>query len=320
MKTLLITLVFMTAIANAGGDLINNGGGVAEKNMLYAYQKLDSYLKLCLSSDFCKINNSQRSILEKINDGLPRERQNLSQIQFDSEKANPGFFIIEGEVKVAKTGSQIGSPVFINTDLLYTRNELGFFIPLSISECVAILVHELGHHYGAFTHTDLDLTGVRVALMLQNKTYSTPLLPWSEQISAVIINRDVETSYPDILLYVEDQAFDLSQQFKDAVFCPKAFIPIPFLPDIPLSNKKPLSTLAHNVHWSKLATDGSTALLSIRADLAHKCKDADNNSVRSQDFLVKIDFSVTMGPNGKWTLDNNSIKIEQSKRSTLTGK
>lgn len=320
MKTLLISIVLIASIAHAGGDLINNGGGIAEKNVLYAYQKLDNYIKLCLSSDLCKVNTLQRSILQKINEGMAQERQNLEQIQFDSEKANPGFFIIDGEVKVAKTGGLIGSPIFINTDLLYTRNELGFFIPLSISESVAILVHELGHHYGIYAHTDLDLTGVRVALMLQHKTYSTPLLPWSEQISAVIINRDVDTSYPDILLYVEDQAFDLSQQFKDAVFCPKFFIPIPFLPDIPLSTKKPVSTLAHNVHWSKLATNGSTALLSIRADLAHKCQDADNNSVRSQDFLIKIDFSLTMGPFGKWTLDNNSIKLEQSKRSTLTGK
>ncbi len=319
MKILLISIILITSIANAGGDLINNGGGIAEKNVLYAYQKLDSYIKLCLSSEMCKVNNLQRSILEKINQGLAQERRNLDQIQFSSEKTNPGFFIIDGEVKVAKTGRQIGSPIFINTDLLYARNELGFFIPLSISECVAILVHELGHHYGDFAHTDLDLTGVRVALMLQQKTYSTPLLPWSEQISAVVINRDVDTSYPDILLYVEDQAFDLSQQFKDSVFCPKFFIPIPFLPDVPLSTKKPVSTLAHNVHWNKLATNGATSLLSIRADLAHNCKDANNNGVRSQDFLVKIDFFVTMGPLGKWTLDNNSIKIEQSKRSTLTG-
>lgn len=320
MKTFLILFVFITSIANAGGDLINNGGGIAEKNVLYAYQKLDSYIKLCLSSDFCKINNQQRSILQKINEGMLLERQNLDQIQFGSEKATPGFFIIDGEIKVAKTGSQIGSPIFINTDLLYTRNELGFYIPLSISECVAILVHELGHHYGDYAHTDLDLTGVRVGLMLQHKTYNTPLLPWSEQISAVIINRDVDTSYPDILIYVEDQVFDVSQQFRDTVFCPKAFIPIPFLPDIPLSNKKPTSTLAHNVHWSKLAPNGSTAMLSIRADLSHKCKDGDDNSVRSQDFLIKINFNVTLGVNGKWTLDNDSIKMEQSKRSTLTGK
>lgn len=319
MKIFLTSILFVTALAHAGGDLVNNGGGLAEKNVLYAYQKLDAYINLCLSSDFCKIDKLQRGILEQIRDNLAQERQNFEQIRFASENASPGFFIIDGEVKVAKTGSHIASPIFINTDLLYTKNELGYFIPLSISECVAILVHELGHHYGAYSHTDLDLTGVRVALMLQHKTYVTPLLPWSEQISATVINQDVDTSYPDILVSIEDQVYDISQQFQEAVFCPKVFIPLPFLPDIPLSTKKPISTLAHNVHWSKLSSNGTSALMSIRADLVHKCKDGDKN-VRSQDFLIKIDFSVTMGANGKWTLDNNSIKVEQSKRSTLTGK
>ncbi len=320
MKTFLFSLLLFISVAQAGGDLVNNGGGIAEKNILQAYQKLENYIRLCLSSNFCKIDNQQRTILEKIIGGLEQEKQQEGQIQFASEKARPGFFIIDGEVKVAKTGDGIGSLIFVNSDLLYTKNEMGYYIPLSISEAVAILVHELGHHYGAFSHTDLDLTGVRVALMLQHKTYNTPLLPWTEQISATIINPDVDTSYPDILIYIEDQVFDISQQFKDTVFCPKFFIPIPFLPDIPLSTKKPVSTLAHNVHWSKLSTDGRTALLSIRADLAHKCKDSDDKSVRSQDFLIQIDFSLTMGANGKWTLDNNSIKLEQSKRSGLTGK
>ncbi len=320
MKNIFISILLSASFAHAGGDLVNNGGGIAEKNILYAFQKLDTYIKLCLSSDFCKIDSSQRMILEQINAGLPQEKMINDQIQFASEKSRPGFFIIEGEVKVAKTGSQVGSPIFINVDMLYTKNELGYYIPASVSESVAILVHELGHHYGNNSHTALDLTGVRVALMLQHKTYNTPLLPWSEQISATVINPSVETSYPDILIYVEDQVFDITNQFRDAVFCPKFFIPIPFLPDIPLSTKKPVSTLVHNVHWNKLASSGSKAVLSISADLTHKCEDKDNNSVRSQDFLIKINFSVSQDLNGRWSLDNNSITLEQSKRSSLTGK
>lgn len=320
MKTMLITILLIAGQAFGGGDLINNGGGIAEKNVFYAYQKLGTYLKLCLSSDFCKIDKLQRSVLEKIQSGLAQEMQNPNQIQFASEKTSPGFFILNGEVKIAKTGNQVGSPIYINTDLLYVKNEMGFFIPLSLSECVAILVHELGHHYGNDSHAELDLTGVRVALMLQHKTYNTPLLPWSEQISATFINTDFETSYPDILIYVEDQVIDISSLFRETVFCPKFFIPIPFLPDIPISTRKPVSTLVHNVHWSKLSHNAGLVLMSIRADLAHKCKDKDDNSIRSQDFLIKIDFSVNMNPDtGKWTLDQDSIKLEQTKRSPITG-
>ena len=309
---MLLSLSLIAPVVRAGGDLVNNGGGIAEKNIMFAYQKMDSYIKLCLSSDFCKIDKKQRTILELISTGIQQERLSADQIQFASEKSKPGFFVIDGEIKVAKTGSQIGSPIYINVDLLYTKNEMGYYIPASISESIAILVHELGHHYGAYSHTELDLVAVRVALMLQHKTYNTPMLPWSEQISATVINPSIESSFPDILIYVEDQVFDISNQFQDIIFCPKLFIPIPYLPDIPISSNKPVGTLVHNVHWNKLTSRGTKAQLSISANLSHQCKDSSNNSIRVQDFLIEIDFSLTMGANEKWSLDDSSIEIQQT--------
>ncbi|MBY0554714.1 hypothetical protein K2P97_09305 [bacterium] len=322
MKTALVSLFSLTLIYSslsfAGGDLINNGGGIAEKNIMFAYQKLDTYLKLCLSSDFCKVDKTQKQILEQIAAGLAEEKQNPSQIQFASEKNQKGFFIIDGEVKIAKTGSRIGSTIYINTDMLYTKNEMGYYIPMSIGEAAAVLVHELGHHYGDYSHTDLDLVGVRVAMMLQHKTYNTPLLPWSQQISATIINPDVNDSFPDILLYIEDQVIDLSAQFAETVNCPKFIIPIPILPipDIPVNVKKPLGTLVHNVHWDKISSkDEKTAILSISGDLSHKCKDSKDVNIRSQDYRIEIDFTVNMDENGKWVLNKELLKMEQ-KRDT----
>lgn len=319
MKTIFTFFLIFSNLAFAGGDLVNNGGGIAEKNILYSYQKLGSYIKLCLDTQSCKIDKEQRQILEQILAGLTSEQQNSEQIKFVSEKSTPGFFILDGEMKVAKTGSQIGSPIYINTDLIYTQNELGFSIPVSISEATAILIHELGHHYGSHSHTTLDLVAVRVALMLQQKTYNTPLLPWSQQISAIIINPDVDSAYPEILLYIEDQVLDLSKKFFETVFCPKFSIPLPFVPDIPISTQKPISTLAHNVHWSKLSVQGDTATLAISADLAHKCKDTDDKTNRSHDFLFKIEFSVTR-ENSKWRLNEDSVQVKQDKRSSLTGR
>lgn len=310
----LIALLLSSVSANAGGDLVNNGGGLAEKNVMYAYQKLDSYLRLCLGSAFCKIDTEQKVILEQILAGLPQEKENANQIKFASEKNQPGFFIIDGEVKVAKTGSKVGSPIYINTDLIYTKNEMGFYIPASISEAVAILVHELGHHYGSYDHGDLDLLGIRVAMMLQHKTYNTPLLPWSQQVSATVINPDVNESFPDILLNVEDQVLDLSQKFKDAVICPKFVIPIPILPipDIPVYTKKPLGTLVHNVHWDKMSVSGNKANLRVSADLSHKCKSVTEEGViRSQDYQLEINFSLSADESGKWFVDKDSVKVEQ---------
>ena len=174
----LIILLSSPAKAKAGGDLVNNGGGIAEKNIVFAYQKMDSFLNLCLKSDSCRVDDEQKLILQQILSGLSAERQNKNQVQFVSEKNNPGFFILDGEVKVAKTGHTPGSSIFVNTDLIYTKNEMGYYIPMSVPEAAALLIHELGHHYGEYSHTDLDLLGVRVAILLQQKTYTTPLLPW----------------------------------------------------------------------------------------------------------------------------------------------
>jgi hypothetical protein len=316
--TLFSTLLMISQFAGAGGDLINNGGGIAEKNIMFAYQKLDTYLKLCLSSEFCKIDTTQRTILQQITAGLSQEKQNPNQIQFASERNQNGFFILDGEVKVAKTGSHIGSPIYINTDLIYTKNEMGYYIPISIADAAAILVHELGHHYGDYSHTDLDLLGVRVAMMLQHKTYNTPLLPWSQQISATIINPNVNDSFPDILLYIEDQVIDLSEQFQATVNCPKFIIPIPIIPipDIPINVKKPLGTLVHNVYWEKIGSrEDKKANLQISGDLSHKCKESDDVNVRNQDFRIWIDFSITMDESGKWSLDPDTLKLEQKRDS-----
>ena len=54
-----VVIVFssLSSFGLRGGDLINNGGGLSEKTVLVAYTNLDKYLKLCLDSDYCKLNH-----------------------------------------------------------------------------------------------------------------------------------------------------------------------------------------------------------------------------------------------------------------------
>lgn len=301
--------------AFAGGDLVNNGGGIAEKNFIFAYQRLGHYLNLCLNSELCKLDKSQRSILQKINQGLPAEQKFSNQLQFLSEKSVPGTFMLGGEMKVAKTGSKVGSPIIINIDLIYTKNEMGYFIPVSVSEAVSILVHELGHHYGDYSHTDLDLLGVRVAMMLQHKTYATPLLPWSSLISAMIINPDISDSFPDVLIYVDKDVLDISNEYKKVAFCPEFFIPIPILPipDINVAKTPPKGSIIHNVRWNKSEGTETQVKLSFSGDLSHKCKDSNNVNFRNQDYRVEVDFVVTKDSKGRWSLHKDSVKLEQKR-------
>jgi len=304
-KFLCLLILSFCFSAFAGGDLVNNGGGFAEKNIQFAYQRLGTYIQMCLTSEFCKIDGTQKQILNQIAAGLKDEQSVPGQLQFLSEKSKPGTFILNGEVKVAKTGSKVGSPIIVNVDLLYTKNSMGIYIPTSLPEAVAILIHELGHHYGNYSHTDLDLLGVRVAMLLENNIYNTPLIPWSQLISASFINTGSEDAFPDIIIYVQDQAIDISDKYRNAVFCPEFSIPIPILPipDIPVKTGRPKGSIVHNVHWDKFDIKKENHVrLSISGDLSHKCKDK-SVSFRSQDYRLKIDFNITKGEDGRWTLD-----------------
>ena len=91
------------------GDEVNNGGGLGEKNIILAYQKLGRYLDSCINSNACNIKDSEKNLLQKIAQDLPREYENKKQLVFKSGKKNPEIFTIDGEIKVAVTGNNVGS-------------------------------------------------------------------------------------------------------------------------------------------------------------------------------------------------------------------
>lgn len=298
-----------------GGDMVNNGGGLAEKNVLFAYDKLDKYIQICLNSDSCKLNSSQKDLLSQILTSLPLEKQNQKQISFSSEKKNPGTFIIDGLVRVAKTGSNIGSPIYINSDLLYSKNEVNSYVPVSIPEAVAILLHEFGHHYGNYSHEELDLIGVRVSMLLQQKIISTPLVPWTSDISVNVFNLNLTTSFPEVLLNVGNDVIDISSLYEKVALCYAITIPIPILPfpDIQLLSKKPVGSLFHNVHWDKFKEESHGNVLRMRVvgNISNNCLyKVDIGALRINDYKMSIEF-IAYKVNDKWVVDKKSIKINQ---------
>lgn len=297
-----------------GGDFVNNGGGLAEKNVLYAYAKIESYLQICLQSDACKLNFSQKAVLQQIYNGLPLEKKS-PQLLFGSERATPGSFMIDGNVRVAKTGSAVGSPIYINTDLLYTKCLNGGYDPVSIPEAVAILIHEFGHHYGNYSHEELDLIGVRVSLMLQQNFISTPLIPWARsQISATVFNPDLLTSFPQVLLNVGDDVVDISRMYADNVHCEVFTLPIPILPipDLELITKTPAGSLFHNIHWEKIKDQGPYYSVKITGNVSNNCKYKQNVGIRNNNYQMTISFRINkIGDSLK--IDKSSISLDQFK-------
>ncbi|HEY8272750.1 MAG TPA: hypothetical protein VIG33_17785 [Pseudobdellovibrionaceae bacterium] len=295
-----------------GGDFVNNGGGLAEKNILYAYEKMDTYIQLCLKAESCKLNATQRALLEKIYQALPQEKQE-QQIFFGSERKTPGFFIIEGNVRVAKTGDKVGSPIQVNADLLYSKNETGSYDPVTIPEAVAILIHELGHHHGEHSHEELDLIGVRVSLLLQQKIISTPLVPWApSEISASVLNSDLLNSFPEVLLNVGEDVMDVSRIYAKEVHCEVLSLPIPIfpVPDLELMTRIPAGSLFHNVHWEKIKDKGTYIEVRITGNVSNNCKYKNNIGIRNNNYQLSISFKVNK-VSDRWVLDPASIALLQ---------
>jgi hypothetical protein len=305
---------FTGAVAFAGGGFVNNGGGIAEKNVLYAYEKLDTYIQLCLSTNACKLSREQGSLLLQIYRALPLERHS-KQLFFSSEKKTPGFFMIDGNVRVAKTGDAIGSPIYINSDLLYTKGYGDSYDPVTIPEAVAILIHEMGHHQGFHSHEELDLLGVRVSLLLQQKFIYTPLIPWSpNEISASVLNANMTDGFPQVLLNVGDEILDVSNIYAHEVHCEVFTLPIPILPipDLELITKTPRGSLFHNLHWEKIKDKPDYLTVQITGNVSNNCQYKNDVGIRNNNFQMTISFRINKVGN-KWVTDKNSITMNQFK-------
>lgn len=296
-----------------GGDDVGNGGGLAEKNILQALANLEFYSKLCLDGVRCNLSAKERKILADILRTLPKAKQNVDLIVFASEKRAPGTFIIDGEPKVARTGSVVGHPIYINVDMIYSINRMNKLEPISLSQAVAILIHELGHHVSKATHTELDLLGVKVSMLLQARIQATPVLPWSQDVEATIVQGDEVQSFPQILLTIGNEIWDLSKSFRASVHCPVFTVPVPILPfpDLQFGKKPPLGVVYHNVHWEKGAQNEGAGDYRITGNLTHVCPTGSSKLSLVNSFRVKIDFSTKMSGK-KPVLDTQSLRINQT--------
>ena len=315
-KYLILTLLLMSFnLLAKGGDLVNNGGGIAERNVLFAYTNLEFSIGLCLDLESCHLSNREHSILKDIYSHLDEEKKNQNQIVFISELKYPGTFIIDGEMKAAATGSTIGSVIRVNTDLLYSIKEHEQIEALSVHEATAMLVHELGHHYGSFTHTELDLLGIKVSQHLNKSTYQTPLLPNGSSISAIFINGKEGTSFPEAILYGHQQMINISEFLKKQVSCELFGLPIKIgsLPPIAIPIKRPNAFLVNNVYWSEMPRRNN-GVFKIKGSLTNYCDKEELNLNLNRNYKFEIAFTINHTDDKNienWSINENSIKIMQ---------
>jgi hypothetical protein len=289
------------------GDEVCNGGGIAEQNLVHAYTHLEDYVSVCLQTNLCDLTREQTKILKDISGSLKKEYSNAKQIVFKSESKEPGTFIIDGELKVAKTGNDVASPIYFNLDLLYSKNSLGSLEPISIPQAISILVHEMGHHHNIKDHAKLDLLGNKVAATAGKRFITTALHPYDDDIKISVFNKKESNAHPTVLLYVYEQIIDLSYQFKSNIECNLAGV-----------QKQPIGSVFYNIFWADIKYGSNFRRYIVKGNLANECRNGEDLLVKSKNHKVLIKFylqpdkgctSTICTP--RWIFKDNSVEMDQ---------
>jgi|GEM_PF-4856332 len=96
----------------------------------------------------------------------------VSPLVFSSHSRGEDSFFLDGQIRVAKTGSKPLDPIFLNEDVLVHKDALGEDRAISWEQAAAILTHEYGHHLKHFgldlSHEELDRRGAAVRALVEN--------------------------------------------------------------------------------------------------------------------------------------------------------
>jgi hypothetical protein len=147
----------------SGGDHVGNGGGLAESYLAFSKVGLKSFIRSCLSSSICLSTNKEIKLAKDV---LNHSKIEETPIKYVIGKETPGFFFLDGNVRVAKTSYVAGDAIYVNRDLLYDRQGRAISLPTAIT----ILFHELGHQVGYKDHDFLDLVGSKIGLFVSHET------------------------------------------------------------------------------------------------------------------------------------------------------
>lgn len=202
---LLHGIQFGDVVGNGSGDIVGNGGGIIEGTLQSLTKNLPNYIQqTILYADFDYPRDVALALM-KINNSLKNRKTPLT-LEFLSGEEAKSFFFDEHdqEIRAAKTGFSDRYPIFINLDLLYSKN-------ISTKALLTLLVHEVGHQVGYKSHSFLDILGSEVsrAIDLQMKSLDELYFDGSE-LYVNYLNYDMNGSKATLSLQFRDQMSHIS--------------------------------------------------------------------------------------------------------------
>lgn len=224
-RRLIVGLSLMSSIfALAGeGDHVGNGGGLAEAQLAFARIRMSDILTEFLASQSSSLATSDQDLVCHIKDAMPLELANVDQLKIlNSRDVASDFFFLDGQVRVAKTGDQIGDTIFVNRDLIYT-GEGAQSRPIELPLATGIIFHELGHHQGEKNHDHLDTLGATVGNFVDSRTavLSAVMLPTIDKFGNRVIfevkSLVSNLGFNRLIIKDKTQAKDLTDSVKPII-------------------------------------------------------------------------------------------------------
>lgn len=150
-------------------DLYEQGLYSAKVKLQHLYDNLEFYIDIALDSN--DISNEEKLLLTKIKQNMPSEKENKNQLQYAYGSSRKDLFYIDGLVKAAATGSEVGSFIYFNLESIEFFNNRKERDSINYADLLTLLIHELGHHIGSFKHEYLDAIGFKVAQIVENNSF-----------------------------------------------------------------------------------------------------------------------------------------------------
>lgn len=163
-----LTVVILLSQIGFAGDSVNNGEGLAEQNFWSAYSQLEKTYQSCLASKDCLNDSYDQSLLKSTFADLPQEKKTTEQIRFLLGESGT-FFFTNNQVLIAKSEPQIGSVIWINSDLIYKKSPSGDTIATSVAEALGLLTEQLLLHQNLNSEMHRNYIALKVQNFFERK-------------------------------------------------------------------------------------------------------------------------------------------------------
>lgn len=263
MKNLIyISILLSSKLFAGGGDIVGNGGGIAEANFIHAFTNLSKIIQTCIQTQSCNsLTHENLELLGSIEELSRNNYKKIEKLNFVKAKKHPGLFETNDsdEIRLAVTGLKEDSPIYINLDLLYETVN-GKSVPvLNIGEIVSILVHETGHNVGFHNHSILDFLGsiVRDFISQKHNTFEYQIENMTFELNLI--------NYPDYLTLDQfwvswgDESRDITEIIHRNYFCD--------------DGSKPYGISFENVHRDRTEDYGEKLSLPVKSWVKVTCFD-----------------------------------------------